>query len=64
MPRLIELTNADHVCAQETLQRQRDENLESKRAAERDQTEDGNNGRCGVDRVEGNVPLVVPVGFR
>lgn len=57
------LTNTDHVGAQETLQRQRDKNLESKRAAKRDETEDGDNSRCGVNRVEGNVPLVVPVAF-
>jgi hypothetical protein len=60
----MELTNANHVGAQETLQRQRDENLESKRASKRDQTEDGNDGGCGVNRVEGNVPLVVPSYFR
>jgi hypothetical protein len=60
----MRLTNANHVCAQETLQRQRDEDLESKRAAKRDQTEDGNDGGCGVNGVEGNVPLVVPIYFR
>jgi hypothetical protein len=57
------LTNADHVGAQETLQRQRNKNLEGKGATKRDKTEDGDDGRCGVNRVEGNVPLVVPVAF-
>lgn len=58
---LLVLTNADHVGGQETLNGQRNQDLECERATQRDQTEDGNDGGCGVDRVEGNVPLVVPV---
>ena len=57
------LTNADHVGAQKTLQRQGNKNFESKGAAKRDETEDGDDGRCGVNRVEGDVPLVVPVAL-
>ena len=60
---LLVFTNADHVGAQETLQRQRDKNFESKGAAKRDETENGDDSRCGVHRVEGDVPLVVPVAF-
>jgi hypothetical protein len=55
------LTDADHVGGQETLDRQGNQNLECERAAQRDQTEDGNDGGCGVDGVEGDVPFVVPI---
>ena len=58
---MTQLTNADHVGTQETLQRERNKNFESKGAAKRDETEDGDDGRCGVNGVEGDVPLVVPV---
>jgi len=58
---LLVLTNADHVGGQETLNGQGNQNLKGERAAQRDQTEDGNNGGCGVDGVEGDCPLVVPV---
>jgi hypothetical protein len=57
---LLGLTNADHVGGQETLNGKGNQNLKGKRAAQRDQTEDGNDGGCGVDGVEGNAPLVVP----
>jgi hypothetical protein len=55
------LTNADHVGGQETLDGQGNQNFECERTAQRDQAEDGNDGGCGVDGVEGNVPFVVPV---
>jgi hypothetical protein len=55
------LTNADHVGGQETLNGQGNQNLKGERAAQRDQTENGNDGGCGVDGVEGDCPLVVPV---
>lgn len=55
------LTNADHVGAQETLQRQGNKNLKGEGAAKRDQTEDSDDGRGGVDGVEGDVPLRVPM---
>lgn len=54
------LTNGDHVCTEKTLERQRDKDFESERAAEGNQTKDSDNSGGGVDGVEGNVPLLVP----
>lgn len=55
------LTNADHVGGQKTLKGQGNQNFKCERAAQRDQTEQSNDGGRSVDGVEGNVPLVVPV---